>query len=199
MSDKNLSWHEGKINKNDRRDMNGHQSAVIWLTGLSGSGKSTISVELEKELFQQGIQLTRLDGDNIRTGLNNDLSFSKGDRKENIRRIGEVSKLFVDAGLITVTAFISPYRQDRQMVKDMLDSNEFIEVYVKCDLSVCQSRDPKGLYQKVNEGKIQSFTGIHEPYEEPTNPSIILETDKKSIEESVATIINYLKKNRYIN
>jgi adenylylsulfate kinase len=160
---------------------------------LSGAGKSTLAIALEKELYDFGIRSYVLDGDNIRHGLNKNLGFSPEDRKENIRRIGEVAKLFVDAGLFALSAFISPYREDRQMVRERFVPGEFIEVYVKCPLEVCERRDPKGLYKKARKGEIQNFTGISAPYEEPLNPEIIVETDKQTLEQSVQQIIGYLK------
>jgi len=190
--------HEGNIKKEDRQRQKGHKSAILWFTGLSGSGKSTLAHSVEERLFEMGIHTYVLDGDNIRTGLNKDLGFSAEDRKENIRRIGEVAKLFVDAGIITLTAFISPYRKDRELVRNLVEEEEFIEIYVKCPLEVCEQRDVKGLYQKARSGIIKNFTGIDDPYEEPENPEIIVETDKESIEESVNKIINYLKNNGYL-
>lgn len=194
----NITWHDSEVTKQQRQQRNNHKSAVVWFTGLSGSGKSTVSVALEKALFEQQVHTYRLDGDNIRHGLNNNLGFSPEDRKENIRRIGEVGKLMVDAGLLTMTAFISPYEEDREQVRATLDDGEFIEVYTKCSLEGCESRDPKGLYQKARAGEIQGFTGINAPYEEPTNPEIVIDTEKLSVEEAVEEIINYLKENKYL-
>ncbi|RCW65862.1 adenylyl-sulfate kinase [Saliterribacillus persicus] len=194
----NIIWHESNITKADRYKQNNHKSAVLWFTGLSGSGKSTLSVALENELFQLGIHTYRLDGDNVRHGLNKNLGFSPEDRSENIRRIGEVGKLMSDAGLLTLTAFISPYQEDRDQVRSILEKDEFIEIYVKCNLEACESRDPKGLYKKARAGEIKGFTGIDAPYEEPTNPEIIVETDNQSLEESVQVIINYLKEKNYL-
>lgn len=190
--------HEGNIKKEDRQRQKGHKSAILWFTGLSGSGKSTLAHAVEEKLFEMGIHTYVLDGDNIRTGLNKDLGFSAEDREENIRRIGEVAKLFVDAGIITLTAFISPYKKDRQFVRDLVEDGEFIEIYVKCPLEVCEQRDVKGLYQKARQGIIKNFTGIDDPYEEPENPEIIVETDKESIEESVNKIIKYLEEKGYL-
>lgn len=194
----NITWHDSEVKKVERQHRNKHKSVVIWFTGLSGSGKSTVSVALEQELFKQQVQTYRLDGDNIRHGLNNNLGFSPEDRKENIRRIGEVGKLMVDAGLVTVTAFISPYREDRDAVRDLLEDDEFIEVYTKCSLDECEARDPKGLYQKARNGEIQGFTGINAPYEEPIDPEIVIDTEQNSVEESVRYIISYLKSHAYI-
>ncbi|WP_404454959.1 adenylyl-sulfate kinase [Virgibacillus necropolis] len=194
----NIVWHDSKVSKENRQDLNKHKSAVLWFTGLSGSGKSTVSVELEKELHTMGIHTYRLDGDNVRHGLNNNLGFSPEDRTENIRRIGEVSKLMVDAGLFTLTAFISPYRADRDKVRAILDEGEFIEVYVKASVATCESRDPKGLYKKARAGEIKGFTGIDAPYEEPSEAEVVVDTDKLSLEESVQAIVTYLKEKGYL-
>ncbi|MCT1903049.1 adenylyl-sulfate kinase [Oceanobacillus sojae] len=194
----NISWHYSKVTKEHRRQLNNHKSVVLWFTGLSGSGKSTISVELEKELHQMGVRTYRLDGDNIRHGLNKDLGFSPDDRKENIRRIGEVSRLMVEAGLVTLTAFISPYREDRDEIRKMMNHDEFIEVFVDASLETCKSRDPKGLYKKVRAGKITGFTGIDAPYEAPVKPEITVNTDVAGVEESVQAIMSYLKTKGYL-
>lgn len=194
----NITWHDSEVTKQQRQQRNNHKSAVVWFTGLSGSGKSTVSVALEKALYDQQVHTYRLDGDNIRHGLNNNLGFSPEDRKENIRRIGEVGKLMVDAGLLTMTAFISPYEEDRAQVRETLDDSEFIEVYTKCSLEACESRDPKGLYQKARAGEIQGFTGINAPYEAPSNPEIVIDTEQLSVEEAVQEIINYLKEHKYL-
>jgi len=194
----NIVWHESSVTKAQRQAQNGHKSAVLWFTGLSGSGKSTISVELEKALFEKGVRAYRLDGDNIRHGLNKNLGFSAEDRSENIRRIGEVSKLMLDAGLFTLTAFISPYQEDRDQVRDILETGEFIEVYVKASVETCEARDPKGLYKKARNGEIKGFTGIDAPYEEPVNPEITLDTDVLDIEASVAFLLDYLQDNGYL-
>lgn len=194
----NITWHDSEVTKEQRQERNGHKSVVIWFTGLSGSGKSTISVALEKALFEQKITSYRLDGDNIRHGLNQNLGFSPEDRKENIRRIGEVGKLMVDAGVVTITAFISPYKEDRDIVRNILEDGEFIEVFTKCSLDECESRDPKGLYKKARSGEIKEFTGINAPYEEPSNPEIVIDTEHESIEESVNKIVSYLKENQYL-
>ncbi|NWK84999.1 adenylyl-sulfate kinase [Staphylococcus sp. GSSP0090] len=193
-----ITWHESAVTKAERQQRNQHRSVVIWFTGLSGSGKSTISVALEKALYQQQVHTYRLDGDNVRHGLNNNLGFSPEDRKENIRRIGEVSKLMVDAGLITITAFISPYQADRDEVRNLLDDQAFIEIYTSCSLATCESRDPKGLYQKARNGEIKGFTGINAPYEAPKNPEIIIDTEQETIETAVNQIIDYLKAHDYL-
>ena len=194
----NITWHDSEVMKEERQNRNGHKSAVIWFTGLSGSGKSTVSVALEKALFNEGKQTYRLDGDNVRHGLNKNLGFSPEDRTENIRRIGEVAKLMVDAGSITVTAFISPYKQDRDNVRAILEDDEFIEVYTKCSVEECENRDPKGLYKKARSGEIPEFTGISAPYEAPDHPEIILDTEHESIDQSVDRVIQYLKQHQYI-
>ncbi|HBO2457016.1 TPA: adenylyl-sulfate kinase, partial [Pseudomonas aeruginosa] len=193
----NITWHDSEVTKEERQNRNGHKSAVIWFTGLSGSGKSTVSVALEKALFNEGKQTYRLDGDNVRHGLNKNLGFSPEDRTENIRRIGEVAKLMVDAGSITVTAFISPYKQDRDNVRAILEDDEFIEVYTKCSVEECENRDPKGLYKKARSGEIPEFTGISAPYEAPDHPEIILDTEHESIDQSVDRVIQYLKQHQY--
>lgn len=194
----NITWYDSEVTKEDRQRQNGHKSAVIWFTGLSGSGKSTVSVALEKALFEEGKHSYRLDGDNVRHGLNKNLGFSPEDRKENIRRIGEVSKLLVDAGTIAITAFISPYREDRDEVREILEDGEFIEVYTECSVEECEKRDPKGLYEKARSGEIKEFTGISAPYEAPKHPEITINTEKQSIDESVKQILNYLKEHQYI-
>ena len=194
----NITWHDSEVTKEERQNRNGHKSAVIWFTGLSGSGKSTVSVALEKALFNEGKQTYRLDGDNVRHGLNKNLGFRPEDRTENIRRIGEVAKLMVDAGSITVTAFISPYKQDRDNVRAILEDGEFIEVYTKCSVEECEKRDPKGLYKKARSGEIPEFTGISAPYEAPDHPEIILDTEHESIDQSVDRVIQYLKQHQYI-
>ncbi|HOV33265.1 MAG TPA: adenylyl-sulfate kinase [Candidatus Hydrogenedens sp.] len=193
----NITWHHGDIKREDREKANGHQGAVIWFTGLSASGKSTLAHALENALFEKGYKTYVLDGDNIRHGLNKDLGFSPQDREENIRRIGEVAKLFADAGIIVLTAFISPYCSDREKARK-LNPRNFIEVYVKCDLDVCEQRDPKGLYKKAKAGEISEFTGISAPYEEPENPELVIDTGKYSIEESVNQLITYLKSQNII-
>jgi len=190
--------HKGKLTKEDRQKLKGHKSVILWFTGLSGSGKSTIAHALEEALYQRNIHTYILDGDNIRKGLNKDLGFSPEDRKENIRRLGEVAKLFVDAGIITIVAAISPYRNDRNFVRNLVEYGEFIEVYVKCPLEICEARDPKGLYKKARQGIIKNFTGIDAPYEEPENPEIVIESDKESIEEAVNKIIQYLENKKII-
>lgn len=194
----NIIWHESQVKKQDRERLHGHKSMVLWFTGLSGSGKSTLCVAIEKKLHEQGMSTYILDGDNVRHGINKNLGFSPEDRTENIRRIGEISKLFVDAGKITLTAFISPYRQDRNNVRKLFDENEFIEIYVKCSLKECERRDSKGLYQKARAGEIKEFTGISAPYEAPIDPEITIDNEKQSVEKSVDQVINYLLENQLV-
>lgn len=189
----NITWHHSSISKKERHNLNQHKSCVLWFTGLSGSGKSTLANAVDYALFHEGFRSYVLDGDNIRHGLNKDLSFNAEDRKENIRRIGEVAKLFVDSGQIVSTAFISPFLEDRAMVREMFEADEFIEIYVNCPIQVCESRDPKGLYKKARNGEIPDFTGISSPYEPPNSPEINIETDKMTIEQSVQKIIAFLK------
>jgi adenylylsulfate kinase len=190
--------HRPIVGKKDRQKLNGHRSFILWFTGLSGAGKSTIAYRVEEELYKRGIRTYVLDGDNIRIGLNKDLGFSKKDREENIRRVGEVAKLFVDAGIVVLTAFISPYKKDRHFVRNLVGEKEFIEVYVKCPIEICEKRDPKGLYKKAKDGIIKQFTGVDDQYEEPENPEIILETDKMSIDECIKKILDYLDENELL-
>ena len=194
----NIKWHHGKITKVDRVNLLNQKGVTIWLTGLSGSGKSTIAAELEHALIENRHQAYILDGDNIRHGLNKNLGFSPEDRTENIRRIGEVAKLFTDAGIITITAFISPYREDRDAVRRLLSDGEFIEVYVKCPLDVCEERDTKGLYKKARAGEVKDFTGISAPYEEPLNPELTIDSSKLTVEESTRAVLNYLEEKGYV-
>jgi adenylyl-sulfate kinase len=189
----NIYWSRGKVTSRQRELRNAHLGCVLWLTGLSSSGKSTIANDLERELFNLGRHVYVLDGDNIRHGLGSDLGFSPDDRAENIRRIGEVAKLFADAGVICITAFISPYRQDRDMVRKILPEGRFIEVYVNAPLEVCEQRDPKGLYAKARAKEIKEFTGISAPYESPLKPEIELRTDQLTVGESVTRILEYLQ------
>ncbi len=191
---KEVYWHTSKVQKNDRQKIKQHKSRCLWFTGLSGSGKSTLANAVEKKLCEKKIHTYLLDGDNIRHGLNKDLGFSEQSREENIRRLGEVVRLFVDAGVVVLTAFISPYHKDRDMARSLLEEGEFIEIYVKCDLAICEKRDPKGLYKKAREGDIPNFTGISAPYEEPLNPEITINTGLEvSLEEQVETIVQYLE------
>ena len=188
----NITWNKGHVTPADREAQNGHQSAILWFTGLSGSGKSTLANAVERALFDLGCRTYVLDGDNVRHGLNNNLGFSPEDRVENIRRIGEVAKLFTDAGLITLTAFISPYRADRAKVREIA-AGKFIEVYVKADVATCEARDPKGLYKMARAGAIPEFTGISAPYEEPEHPEITVDTAALSVEEGVGEVLAALR------
>jgi len=194
----NITWHEGAVTKADREKLLNQKGVVIWFTGLSGSGKSTLAHAVEEELFRKGYLSFVLDGDNIRHGLNKNLGFSPEDREENIRRIGEVAKLFADAGLITMTAFISPYRADRDKARALLPEGDFIEVFVKVPLEVAEQRDPKGLYKKARAGEIKEFTGISAPYEEPLNPELVIDTSQTNLEESAKLVIEYLKEHQII-
>ncbi|MCC6490387.1 MAG: adenylyl-sulfate kinase [Candidatus Hydrogenedentes bacterium] len=189
----NITWHHADITKDDREKQNGHKAVVIWFTGLSGSGKSTLAHAVENALFDAGCRTFVLDGDNIRHGLNKDLGFSPEDREENIRRIGEVAHLFTQAGVIAMTAFISPYRADRDKARAIAGEGNFFEVYVKCALDVCEQRDPKGLYKKARAGQIPEFTGISAPYEEPDNAEIVVDTGVHSLEESAELVLGVLR------
>lgn len=188
-SNSNLVWHEGKITYEDRCKNLGQKGIVVWFTGLSGSGKSTIAVEVERELIKAGKAVYRLDGDNIRHGLNSDLGFSEEDRNENIRRIAEVAALMKEAGLITLASFISPFQRMRDFACEKAGQESFIEIYVKADVETCAKRDPKGLYDKAKQGEIDNFTGISSPYEEPKNPDLVIDTTKLSIQESVQKVL----------
>ncbi|MGG1674944.1 adenylyl-sulfate kinase [Neobacillus sp. NRS-1170] len=194
----NITWHDTTISKADRNAQNGHGSCTLWFTGLSGSGKSTIANAVSNELFRQGINEYVLDGDNIRHGLNKDLGFSDHDRTENIRRIGEVAKLFVDSGKIVTTAFISPFRSDREQVRDLFNEGEFIEVFVSCPIEECEKRDPKQLYAKARRGEIKDFTGIDSPYEAPEKPEITIHSHQVSVGEAVEQVLNYLREKNII-
>jgi adenylylsulfate kinase len=195
---RNITWHAGMVTKADREAISGNKGCTIWMTGLSGSGKSTLAVALEKRLWDRGIRSYVLDGDNVRHGLNKDLGFSPKDRTENIRRIGEVAKLFTDAGVINTTAFISPYRADRDSVRALMAAGDFIEVHVDCPVEVCERRDVKGLYKKARAGEIPEFTGISAPYEEPLSPELTIRTDKDGEDECLNQILGYLEKKGYI-
>tara|TARA_B100000214_G_scaffold151845_1_gene108722 strand:+ start:5035 stop:5646 length:612 start_codon:yes stop_codon:yes gene_type:complete len=195
----NLYFHEHRVARESKEKRNQHKSRVLWFTGLSGSGKSTVANATEKMLHDMGLQTYILDGDNVRMGLNKDLGFSAEDRTENIRRITEVAKLFADSGSIILTAFISPYREDRDKAREIISNDDFIEIFVSADLSVCEDRDPKGLYKKARSGEIKGFTGIDAPYEAPLNPELILETDKNNIEESAQIVVDYLIENGIIS
>ncbi|MDJ0917320.1 MAG: adenylyl-sulfate kinase [Woeseiaceae bacterium] len=190
----NVTWHDGDVSREDRQQILRQQGSTIWFTGLSGSGKSTVSIALERALYKMGKLSYRLDGDNVRLGINKNLGFSEADRKENIRRIGEVAKLFSDAGTISLSSFISPYRADRDEVRALHEAAglPFVEVFVDCSLEVAEQRDPKGLYKKARAGEIKNFTGIDDPYEPPPKPEIHLKTDEMSIEDEVQIIMDYL-------
>jgi len=199
MKNENITWHLHNVTKDERSKQKRQRPCVLWFTGLSGSGKSTISGAVEQKLFELGHHTYLLDGDNVRHGLNKDLGFSDSHRVENIRRIGELSKLMIDAGLLVMTAFISPFKADRQLVKDLMQEHEFVEVYMDTSLEVCEQRDPKGLYKKARSGQIKNFTGIDSEYEIPENPELIINTAELSIEECADKIIAYLKDNKIIN
>lgn len=188
----NLTWHDGKVSYEERCRLLNVRGLVVWFTGLSGSGKSTIAVEVENELISRGKIANRLDGDNIRHHLNKDLGFSDQDRDENIRRVAEVAALFQDAGVITLVSFISPFRSMRQFARERIGQENFIEVYVKADVETCMKRDPKGLYGKAGSGEISNFTGLNSPYEEPLNPEITIDTARLSLNECVETVMQYI-------
>jgi adenylylsulfate kinase len=194
----NIVWHPGNVTREDRQSITGHKGCTVWFTGLSGSGKSTVAVAVEKALWDRGVRAYILDGDNVRHGLNSDLGFSPEDRTENIRRIGEVAKLFTDAGVINLTAFISPYRSDRDRVRGIMQAGDFIEVHVDCPIEECERRDVKGLYAKARAGKIPEFTGISAPYEAPEKPELVLRTGELSEEQSTAKVVEYLEAHGYI-
>lgn len=194
-----IVWHDYHVTKSERSNQKGQKPCLIWFTGLSGSGKSTIANALERKLHDTLNHTYLLDGDNVRHGLNKDLGFSDSDRVENIRRIGEVAKLFIDAGLIVISAFISPFQSDRQIVRNLVNQNEFIEVFIDAPIEICEQRDPKGLYQKARCGEIKNFTGIDSPYEAPMNPDIHIKTDVMSVDESVQLIIDTLINQGYLN
>ena len=194
----NITWHHAIITKEDREQLLSQKGVTLWFTGLSQSGKSTLATEVEKRLYEKGYITFILDGDNIRHGLNRNLGFSPEDREENIRRIGEVAHLFSQAGIINMTAFISPYRADRRKARDLANEGEFIEIFCRCSLDACEERDKKGLYKKARAGEVLEFTGISAPYEEPEKPEIIIDTDKETIEEGIGKVISYLEKNGFI-
>jgi adenylylsulfate kinase len=189
MQSSNVVWHHGTVSRADREAQNAHRSTILWFTGLSGAGKSTLANAVESRLHERGCHTFVIDGDNVRHGLCGDLGFSATDRTENIRRVGEVAKLFIEAGVITLTAFISPFRADRDRVRTMVNAGEFFEIYCKADLEVCEGRDVKGLYQKARAGVISDFTGISSPYEAPEAPEVVVETGAKSLEVCVDEVI----------
>lgn len=198
LKSKNITWHHSIITREDRERLLGQKAVTLWFTGLSCSGKSTLATEVEKVLHEKGRITFILDGDNVRHGLNKNLGFSPDDREENIRRVGEVANLFRQAGVINMTAFISPYRNDRQKARDLANQREFIEIFCKCSVKACEKRDKKGLYKKARSGEVKEFTGISAPYEEQEKPEIVVETDKETIKESIGRIISYLEKNGII-
>lgn len=195
----NVTWHAHAVSKEDRCKLNGHKGAVLWFTGLSACGKSTVANAVDHKLHQRGVHTFVLDGDNIRMGLNKNLGFSPDDRAENIRRIGEVAKLFASAGNIALTAFISPYRADRDKIREMLPAGEFVEIFVDASLETCEKRDPKGLYKKARAGEIKNFTGISDPYEAPAKPELVLDSNNKGIDELADEVIVYLQKQGIIS
>ena len=198
MKSTNIIYHHATVTRERRNQLNNHKSVVLWFTGLSGSGKSTMSHALEERLFNKGCRTFVLDGDNVRHGLNSNLGFSDKDRKENIRRIGEVSKLMMEAGFIIMTAFISPFREDRIEVRNLIPNGDFIEIYCKASLETCEARDVKGLYKRARAGEIKNYTGIDSPYEVPENADLIIDTEQETIEDSVSIIISFLKKKTII-
>ncbi len=191
-------WHEGYVKRTDRNLLNNHKSGLVWFTGLSASGKSMIVHNLEKKLFIQGIRTYVLDGDNVRHGLNANLGFSREDRKENLRRIAEVSKLFADAGILVLAAFISPYREDREYIRERFEGDNFFEIYVKCSVEECERRDPKGQYKKARAGIIKNYTGISAPYEEPEKPDMVIDTENFDLESSVVKVSELLEKSNIL-
>ena len=194
----NLTWHESVVSKKERAERKGQKPCVIWFTGLSGAGKSTLANALERALFERGHHCYLLDGDNVRQGLNGDLGFTDEDRVENIRRIGEAAKLFVDAGLIVMTAFISPFRAERKLAREIVEADEFIEVHLSTSLEICEERDPKGLYKKARAGEIPHFTGIDSAYEAPEHPELRIDTGANDLRASTEQLLNYLSENNYI-
>jgi len=199
MKTPNTVYHNATVTRERRNQLNGHKSVVIWFTGLSGSGKSTLAHSVEEKLYNLGCRTYVLDGDNVRHGLSSNLSFSDDDRKENIRRIGEAAKLMMESGVIAMTAFISPFKKDRNLVRQLLPQGDFIEIYCNTSLEVCESRDVKGLYKRARAGEIKNYTGIDSPYEEPDDPELVIDTESESLEESVTKVINFLKFKEIIN
>ena len=199
MKSSNVIYHQASVTRQRRNKLNGHRSVVLWFTGLSGSGKSTLAHALEEKLFQKGCRTFVLDGDNVRHGLNSNLDFSESDRTENIRRISEVSKLMLESGLIVMTAFISPFNKDRNEARKLISNNDFIEIYCKASLEVCEARDIKGLYKRARDGEIKNYTGIDSPYEEPENPELTLNTNDETLDISVSKILSFLEQNFLIS
>jgi adenylylsulfate kinase len=198
MKTSNTIYHNATVTRDRRNQLNGHKSAVIWFTGLSGSGKSTLAHCVEEELHNLDCRTFVLDGDNVRHGLSSNLTFSDNDRKENIRRIGEAARLMMEVGIITMTAFISPFKKDRNLVRQLLPQGDFIEIYCNASLETCESRDVKGLYKRARAGEIKNYKGIDSPYEAPDNPELIIDTEGESLEESVAKVIDFLKSKEII-
>ena len=199
MKTPNTIYHNATVTRQRRELLNSHKSVIIWFTGLSGSGKSTLAHSVEEELHKLACRTFVLDGDNVRHGLSSNLTFNDNDRKENIRRIGEVAKLMVEAGVITITAFISPFKKDRNLIRQLLPQGDFIEIYCKASLETCESRDVKGLYKHARAGKIKNYTGIDSPYEAPSNPELVIDTESELLEGSVAKVIDFLKSRKIIN
>jgi len=195
----NIVYHNATVTRVRRNQLNKHRSVIIWFTGLSGSGKSTLAHSVEERLYKLGCRTIVLDGDNVRHGLSSNLTFSDDDRKENIRRIGEAAKLMMEAGVITMTAFISPFKKDRNLVRQLLPQGDFIEIYCNASLEICESRDVKGLYKRARAGEIKSYTGIDSPYEAPSNPELVIDIESESLEESVSKVIDFLKSKEIIN
>ncbi len=195
----NIHKHKSTVSRKDRERLNGHRGITLWFTGLSGSGKSTVAVAMEEALYDRGCRTYILDGDNVRTGINRDLGFSPEDRVENIRRIGEIAKLYRETGVINLIAFISPYREERELARSLSNDGDFLEIFVDCPVEICEKRDPKGLYKKARAGEIPEFTGISAPYEAPENPEIHLHTDQATLEENVSKILQYLEEHHLIS
>jgi adenylylsulfate kinase len=194
----NLTWHPGEVRREDRARIHGHRGATLWFTGLSGSGKSTLAHRVERMLLERGVFAYVLDGDNVRHGLNRDLGFAPDERKENIRRLGEVAKLFTDAGAVVITAFISPYREDRASVRALMGEGDFVEVHVAASVEVCEARDPKGLYARARRGEIPEFTGISAPYEAPERAEITVDTGAADVDACASTVVGYLDSRGYL-
>ena len=195
----NTIYHNATVTRQRREELNDHKSVIIWFTGLSGSGKSTLAHSVEEELYKLNCRTFVLDGDNVRHGLSSNLTFSDNDRKENIRRISETAKLMMEAGVIAITAFISPFREDRDLVRRLLPQKDFIEIYCKASLEICESRDVKGLYRRARAGEIKDYTGIDSPYEAPDNPELVIDTDGDSLKESIAKVVDFLKSKEIID
>jgi adenylylsulfate kinase len=199
MNNNNVVWHNGYITRDDRNKLNKHKSGLIWFTGFSASGKSTIAHHVEKELFDRGIRCYVLDGDNIRYGINSNLSFSRDDRRENLRRIAEIAKLFADAGVLCLAAFISPYKEDREYIRSRFNGDKFLEIYIKCSVGACERRDPKGQYKKARARIIKNYTGIDAPYEEPETPDLVIDTEKSDIETSVKMVLELMGRRDFLD